>query len=183
MDSSMFSADTMEGPRAPADSLSAILAGNEESSLSLAFAVDHVRSSTRRDVCETDDESLRKKWSKCSMAKHHVQLPSPPETPTSKLPLSRRREIEMLSAMLSEESLNATVGARESHAKHALHTRDRTCLVPFDEAQQPQQPAEVRQTRGTPSITQLSHLKAELHITQEVSSIVLFHHNQTRHMR
>ena len=167
----------MEGPRAPADSLSAILAGNEESSLSLALGVDRVRSSSTRDMRETDD-SLRKKWrSTCSMAKNHVQLPSPPESPTSKLPLSRRREIEMLSAILSEESLSATGAAREPpHSKIAMRTRDRTCLVPFDEAQQPQQPDEVLQTHGTPSITQLSHLKTELHITQEVPSIILFLH-------
>jgi len=83
----------------------------------------------------------------------------------------------MLSAILSEESLSATGAAREPpHSKIAMHTRDRTCLVPFDEAQQPQQPDEVLQTHGTPSITQLSHLKTELHITQEVPSIILFLH-------
>jgi len=106
--------------------------------------------------CWKGREGERRQQSRngCWQASKRVMLPVPPESPNSKPPLSRRKEIELMSAVLAEDSLNASQAVRE------MQTRDRVSLLAICAAQQ--------QTPGASTPRSQLNLQTELHRTQEV---------------
>ena len=128
-----------------------------------ASASPHAARSRQPDTASRERESWKERESERrqqspgfwqTSSSKRVLLPVPPESPNSK-PLSRRKEIELLSAVLTEDSLNATQEVRE------LQTRDRVSRLTFCAAQQ-------QKTPGVSTPQSQLNLQTELNRTQEV---------------